>query len=102
MKTHFKTLAILAALALATSVQAQVTLNRIGVGSATDFPAFSISGLNGTLAFESIGTTPAGATIAGGASQGANIANVTGEIFNWTGPNSILSAISIIDMVRPV
>jgi hypothetical protein len=98
MKTHIKTLVILTALALATSVQAQV-LNNIGVGSATDFPTFSISGNNGVLSFETIGTTPAGATIAGGGPQGTpGAGNSFGEIFNWAGSanGNYLSAISFI------
>jgi hypothetical protein len=50
-------------LAIGLTTQAQtVSLSNTSVGSAANFPTLSISGNNGTLAFESVGTTPAGAT----------------------------------------
>jgi|ERR1017187_3960329 hypothetical protein len=99
MKTHIKTLAILTALALATSVQAQVSMNNSALGLLTAFPSVSISGVNGSLFFESILASPAGATLQGGASQGpVTVGTAWGETFNYTGVNgATLGAISIID-----
>jgi hypothetical protein len=100
MKTYLRAFAVVSAVALATSLQAQVTINNIGFGAATTFPAFSISGLNGSLSFQDVLASPAGATLQGGVVQGAIAANsAIGEIFNWGGNanGNVLSAISIID-----
>jgi hypothetical protein len=100
MKNYIKVFAVVSAVALATSIQAQVTINNIGFGTATTFPTFSISGLNGPLSFQDVLASPAGATLQGGTVQGAIAANsAIGEIFNWGGSanGNVLSAISIID-----
>ena len=100
MKNHIKTLAIVSALALATSAYAGITVNSLSVGTATDFSATSLSGLNGNLSFSDVLASPAGATIAGGGVQGPVAVNTAwGEIFKWGGSanGNVLSAFSIID-----
>jgi hypothetical protein len=83
---------------MAASANAAVTINNNSVGAATDFPTFSISGVNGNLAFESVLSTPAGATLQGGASQGpVTVGTGWGEVFNYTGGAAKLGAVSIID-----
>jgi hypothetical protein len=100
MKNYIKACAVASAVALATSIQAQVTINNSSFGTATTFPTYSISGLNGPLSFQDVLASPAGATLQGGVVQGAIAANTAiGEIFNWTGSanGNVLSAISIVD-----
>jgi hypothetical protein len=97
MKDSLKLFSATAAVVLALPAFAAVTTMNNSVGSATDFPVYSISGVNGSLAFESILTTPAGATLQGGAGQGATAGAGWGEIFNYTGSAAALSAVSIID-----
>jgi hypothetical protein len=90
--------AVAALVVLTATSHAAVSMNNIGVGSATTFPTFSISGVNGSLAFQSILAAPAGATIQGGASQGpVAVGTGWGETFNWTGGAATLSAVSIIN-----
>jgi hypothetical protein len=99
MKNNIRTLAICGgALALSVPAYASISLNNAATSSA--FPAFSISGVNGSLSYSDVLSTPAGATIAGGASQGAFAANsALGEVFVWGGSanGNVLSAFSIID-----
>jgi hypothetical protein len=98
MKYSLKCLSVLSALAVVASANATVSINNNSLGAATDFPTFSISGANGNLAFESVLTTPAGATLQGGASQGpVGVGTGWGETFNYTGGAAKLSAVSIID-----
>ena len=100
MKSHIKTLVIVSALALATSAYAGITLNNIAVSGATVFPAFSISGLNGSLSFSDVLASPAGATIAGGQAQSAVATGTAyGEVFKWGGSanGNVLSAFSMIE-----
>jgi len=88
------------AVLLAVSVQAQVSLNNSTFGTATSFPTFSISGANGSLSFQDLLSTPSGATLQGGATQGAIAANsAIGEVFNWAGSvnGNTLSAVTIVD-----
>jgi len=99
MQTKIKTLVLICSLAMATSADAGVILSHTGVGAATDFPSSSLSGLNGTLSFSDILAAPAGATIAGGQSQGGFGTGVAwGEVFKWAGsPNGdVLSAFNMI------
>jgi hypothetical protein len=101
MKSHIKTLVIVSALAIATNAYAGISVNNSAVGSATTFPSFSISGLNGPLSWSDVLGAPAGATIAGGQAQGAFAANTAlGEVFRWGGSanGNVLSAFSIIDL----
>ncbi|MGD0261172.1 MAG: hypothetical protein ABSD29_15280 [Verrucomicrobiota bacterium] len=98
MKPQVKVLIAISMLALAASGQAAISLNNNSLGSATSFPTYSISGNNGTLFFQDTLSTPSGATLQGGASQGYTANQGFGEIFNYTGPSgATLSAISIID-----
>ena len=98
MKTEVKALTALCMLVLAASAQATIGLNNISRGSSTDFPTYSISGVNGTLFFESVLTTPSGYTLAGGASQGYTASQGFGEVFNYTGSSgAALGAITIVD-----
>jgi hypothetical protein len=98
MKNHLHTLLAASAMALTASASASVTMNNSAVSTATTFPTYSISGVNGSLAFQSILATPSGATIQGGASQGpVSVGTGWGETFNWTGGGDTLEAISIID-----
>jgi hypothetical protein len=98
MKSLIKGIGMVFILTLAGSANANVTMNNNAVGAATSFQTFSISGVNGTLAFQSILASPAGATIQGGASQGpVTVGTAWGETFNWTGGGATLSAIDIID-----
>jgi hypothetical protein len=91
-------LAVLALAGLAVSANAQVSMNNIAVGTSNSFPTFSISGVNGSLAFQSDLTTPAGATIQGGTSQGpVTVGTGWGEIFNYSGVAATLGAIAIIN-----
>lgn len=103
MKTSIKTLAlcgsIASVMALSFPAYAAITLNNAATSAA--FPATSISGVNGTLSFSDVLASPAGATIAGGQSQGAFAANTAlGEVFQWGGSanGNVLSAFSIIDL----
>jgi hypothetical protein len=98
MKNSLKLFSVICAVVLALPAFAAVTTSNNSLGSNTDFPLYSISGVNGTRIFESVLTTPAGATLQGGASQGpVTIGTGWGEIFNYTGSAARLSAISIID-----
>jgi hypothetical protein len=98
MKTLIIGIEMVSILTLVGSAHANVTMNNNVVGAATSFQTYSISGVNGTLAFQSILPSPAGATIQGGASQGAvPVGTAWGEVFNWTGGGLTLSAIAIID-----
>lgn len=103
MKTTIRNLAfcgnIVAALALNYSASANVTINYGSMGSSNSFPTTAISGANGTLFFQDALTTPANATLQGSTSvQPAVTANTGwGEVFNYVGASSILSAITIID-----
>jgi len=98
MKNYIKTLAIVSTLAIATSAYANITLSHTTFGSSTDFPSTSISTLNGTLSFEDVLASPAGATLQGSTTQGTTANAGFGEIFNWTGSAVTLSAVTIIDM----
>jgi len=102
MKNHIKTIAAIcggvALMALCGAAQAAITLNNTPTSSA--FPATSISGVNGTLSFSDVLASPAGATIAGGTTQGPFAANTAlGEVFQWGGSanGNVFSAFSIID-----
>lgn len=103
MKTSIKTLAlcgsIASVMALSFPAYAAITMNNSAVGATTTFPIFSISGVNGSLFFQSILASPAGATIQGGSSQGpVAVGTAWGETFNYTGASgNLLSAISIIN-----
>jgi hypothetical protein len=98
MKSQVKALTAISMLLLAASAQAGITLNNNSVGSSTDFPTYSISGVNGTRFFESVLTTPSGCTLAGGVSQGFTASQGFGEIFNYTGSSGEeLSALTIVD-----
>jgi hypothetical protein len=88
-------------LAIATNAYAGISLNNNAVGSATNFPSFSISGVNGPLSWSDVLGAPAGATIAGGQVQGAiAVGTAVGEVFKWGGSanGNVLSAFTIIDM----
>jgi len=98
MKTQVKALTAISMLLLAASAQAGISLNNNAIGSSTDFPTFSIRGVNGTRFFESVLTTPSGVTLAGGVSQGFTANQGFGEVFNYTGSSGLtLGAISIVD-----
>src|SRR4029077_11081506 len=100
MKNHIKILTTISALALGTTAYAGITINNIAVGASTDFPTFSISGVNGARSFSDVLASPAGATIAGGQAQGAVAANTAyGEVLKWGGSvnGDVLSAFSMIE-----
>jgi hypothetical protein len=100
MKINTTKSAALAALALAgvtASANAQLSINAGAVGTSTSFAANSLSGANGSLAFQSVLASPAGATIQGGSSQGpVTVGTGWGEVFNYSGVAATLGAISII------
>jgi hypothetical protein len=101
MKNSIKSLAICAGVfACATASYGAVTLTTGSVGAATQFSSTSLSTVNGTLSFSDILASPAGATIAGGVSQGP-FANgvVWGEVFKWGGSvnGNQLTAFSMIE-----
>ena len=99
MKSHIKTLAIISALAVATSAYAGISLSSTAVGTSTNFSATSLSGFNGNLSFSDVLASPAGGTIAGAQSQGGfNGAVGWGEIFKWGGSanGDVLSAFSMV------
>jgi hypothetical protein len=92
-------LALICSIAMATSANAGIILSNVGVGTATNFPSSSLSGLNGTLSFSDILASPAGATIAGAQVQGGFGTGVAwGEVFKWAGSSNgdVLSAFSMI------
>ena len=100
MNTNHKIqLAIAISVALAVPAFANVTISNNTLGSATSFPTTSISGANGTLAFQDVIGTTGGTSLQGpgNSPQGTVANNGFGEIFNWTGSSSTLSALSIID-----
>jgi hypothetical protein len=102
MNTNYKTqlaIAISATVALAVPAYANVTISNNTLGSATAFPTTSISGANGALAFQDVIGITGGTSLQGpgNSAQGTVANNGFGEIFNWTGSSSTLSALSIID-----
>jgi len=101
MNTHPKQIiaATAVALALAVPAYANITVINNTLGSATSFPSFAISGNNGSLAFQDVIGTTGGSSLQGpgNSPQGTVANNGFGEIFNWTGSSSTLSALSIID-----
>ena|ERR1039457_499930 len=99
MKNNIRTLALCGSvLAMSVPAYASITLNNTATSAA--FPATSISGLNGNLSYSDVLGSPAGATIAGGVTQGPwATSTALGEVFQWGGSanGNVLSAFSIID-----
>jgi len=87
------------ALGLAVPAYANITVVNNALGSATSFPTFSISGANGSLAFQDVIGTTGGTSLQGpgNSPQGTVANNAFGEVFNYTGSAATLSALSIID-----